>query len=77
MGEIGTYENFPAPLVAVSVLVTSSIYALGAFILSGYGPVVTGAYLLYCAFFEVRDGLVARVTNYYNLTTWLRQVGAS
>jgi steroid delta-isomerase-like uncharacterized protein len=28
------------------------------------------------AFFEVRDGLVARVTNYYNLTTWLRQVGA-
>lgn len=28
------------------------------------------------AFFEIRDGLIARVTNYYNLQDWLRQVGA-
>jgi steroid delta-isomerase-like uncharacterized protein len=28
------------------------------------------------AFFEVRDGLIHRVTNYYNLQDWLRQVGA-
>lgn len=28
------------------------------------------------AFFEIRDGLVSRVTNYYNLQDWLRQVGA-
>lgn len=28
------------------------------------------------AFFEVRDGLISRVTNYYNLQDWLRQVGA-
>jgi len=28
------------------------------------------------AFFEVRDGRVARITNYYNLEDWLRQVGA-
>ena len=27
------------------------------------------------AFFEIRDGLIARVTNYYNLQDWLRQVG--
>lgn len=27
------------------------------------------------AFFEIRDGKVARVTNYYNLKDWLRQVG--
>lgn len=26
------------------------------------------------AFFEVRDGLIRRVTNYYNLCDWLRQV---
>lgn len=26
------------------------------------------------AFFEIRDGKVARVTNYYNLEDWLRQV---
>lgn len=28
------------------------------------------------AFFELRGGLVSRVTNYYNLEEWLRQVGA-
>lgn len=27
------------------------------------------------AFFEVRDGQVARVSNYYNLNDWLAQVG--
>lgn len=27
------------------------------------------------AFFEVRDSRIARVTNYYNLQDWLRQVG--
>jgi steroid delta-isomerase-like uncharacterized protein len=26
------------------------------------------------AFFEIRDGMVARVTNYYNLESWLEQV---
>lgn len=29
------------------------------------------------AFFEVRGGKIARVTNYYNLQDWLRQVGAT
>lgn len=29
------------------------------------------------AFFELRGGLVERVTNYYNLEEWLRQVGAT
>lgn len=28
------------------------------------------------AFFDIRQGKVARVTNYYNLEDWLRQVGA-
>ena len=28
------------------------------------------------AFFEIQDGRIARVTNYYNLSEWLRQVGA-
>lgn len=27
------------------------------------------------AFFEIREGRIARVTNYYNLQDWLRQVG--
>lgn len=29
------------------------------------------------AFFEIRDGLIARVSNYYNLEDWLKQVGAT
>ena len=28
------------------------------------------------AFFEIKDGKVARVSNYYNLSAWLRMVGA-
>jgi steroid delta-isomerase-like uncharacterized protein len=28
------------------------------------------------AFFDIRAGLIARVTNFYNLPDWLRQVGA-
>jgi steroid delta-isomerase-like uncharacterized protein len=28
------------------------------------------------AFFEVRDGKVARISNYYNVPDWLAQVGA-
>jgi steroid delta-isomerase-like uncharacterized protein len=28
------------------------------------------------AFFEIRSGRIARVSNYYNLQDWLRQVGA-
>ena len=27
------------------------------------------------AFFEIRDGKIARVTNYYNLQDWLSQIG--
>jgi len=29
------------------------------------------------AFFDIRDGRIARVTNYYNLQDWLRQVGVA
>ena len=28
------------------------------------------------SFFELRDGLISRVTTYYNLADWLRQVSA-
>ena len=28
------------------------------------------------AFFEIKDGKVARVSNYYNLSAWMRMVGA-
>ena len=29
------------------------------------------------AFFDLKNGRITRVTNYYNLTDWLRQVGAA
>ncbi|GAA0703796.1 nuclear transport factor 2 family protein [Dokdonella soli] len=29
------------------------------------------------AFFEIRDGRIARVTNYYNLQDWIAQVGGA
>jgi hypothetical protein len=53
MEEIRTFEKYPARMVAVSVLVTISIYALGAMILSGMGPVGAAAYLIYCAAYEI------------------------
>ena len=43
----------------------------------GLPPATGQAYVLPGgAFFEVRDGRITRVTNYYNLQEWLRQVGA-
>ncbi|MCA1963362.1 MAG: nuclear transport factor 2 family protein [Prosthecobacter sp.] len=45
---------------------------------SGLPPATGQSYRLRVgAFFEITDGLVARVTNYYNLQDWLRQVGVA
>jgi len=49
----------------------------GTYLKSASGlPVATGQkYTLPVgAFFEIKDGKVSRVTNYYNLQDWLRQV---
>ena len=44
---------------------------------SGLPPATGQTYVLPAgAFFDTRDGLIARVTNTYNLADWLRQVGA-
>lgn len=41
----------------------------------GLPPATGQRYLLPAgAFFEIRDGKVARVTNYYNLNDWIEQV---
>jgi steroid delta-isomerase-like uncharacterized protein len=41
-------------------------------------PIATGQkyWLAVGAFFDLSGGLVSRVTNYYNLQDWLRQIGA-
>ena len=42
---------------------------------AGLPPATGQTYVLPAgAFFSVRDGRIARVTNYYNLSDWLRQV---
>jgi hypothetical protein len=49
----GVYDDFPFPLVLVAVAVNLSIYALGVGILSGFGTVAAGLFLLYCAGVEI------------------------
>jgi steroid delta-isomerase-like uncharacterized protein len=55
----------------------AEFYIRGEYVSSDEGlPPATGqTYRLRVgAFFDVRDGLIARVTNYYNLQDWLAQV---
>lgn len=57
----------------------AEFYILGTYLNTDEGlPPATGqTYRLRVgAFFDIRDNKVARVTNYYNLEDWLRQVGA-
>lgn len=57
----------------------AEFYILGTYLQTDEGlPPATGqTYRLRVgAFFDIREGKVARVTNYYNLEDWLRQVGA-
>jgi steroid delta-isomerase-like uncharacterized protein len=58
----------------------AEFYIRGTYLSTDDGlPPATGQtyHLRVGAFFEIKEGLVARVTNYYNLTDWLRQVGAT
>jgi steroid delta-isomerase-like uncharacterized protein len=58
----------------------AEFYIRGTYLSTDDGlPPATGQtyHLRVGAFFEIKEGLVARVTNYYNLTDWLRQVGAA
>lgn len=57
----------------------AEFYILGTYLQTDQGlPPATGqTYRLRVgAFFDIREGKVTRVTNYYNLEDWLRQVGA-
>ena len=79
-------ECYSEQLKDIVVLVESTgLRAAAEFVVHGvYAATDTGlpeatgqTYVLPAgAFFDVRDGLIARVSNFYNLPDWLRQVGA-
>jgi hypothetical protein len=54
MKEPKAYECFPLPIVLLSNLVGISIYAIGAYILAGFGIWPALLYLAYCGWVEVR-----------------------
>jgi steroid delta-isomerase-like uncharacterized protein len=57
----------------------AEFYIRGEYLKTDEGlPPATGQtyHLRVGAFFEVKDGKVARVSNYYNLSSWMRMVGA-
>jgi steroid delta-isomerase-like uncharacterized protein len=59
---------------------SAEFYIDGTYVNTDEGlPQATGQkyYLRVGAFFEIRFGKVARITNYYNLQDWLKQVGAA
>ncbi|OGC11233.1 hypothetical protein A3K48_01755 [candidate division WOR-1 bacterium RIFOXYA12_FULL_52_29] len=48
------YENYPVWIPALSILLSLSIYSLGAIILSGFGQITVILYLLFCLWSEYR-----------------------
>jgi len=65
METLKPYEDYPAPMVAVAVLVNFALYALGASILSGFGIVAAILYLMYCFGNEVHVMKMSCVDCYY------------
>jgi hypothetical protein len=60
-----TYERFPFWIVGLSNLLTILIYGLGAYILWGFGIWLSGLYLLYCLWLELRLLKESCVNCYY------------
>ena len=65
METMRSYENFPVRLVVAAVLVNVAIYALGAFILAGFGGVMMALYLFFCLGNEVHVMKMSCVDCYY------------
>ena len=53
MDESPCYESFPLGVVVLTNLLSLAVYALGAWILAGWGIWVAIPYLLYCLLMEV------------------------
>lgn len=53
MGEVEIYESYPAWTIALSNIFSLSVYAIGAYVLAGFGLWIPLLYLVYCASAEV------------------------
>ncbi|MCX6814883.1 MAG: hypothetical protein NTY20_04520 [Candidatus Aenigmarchaeota archaeon] len=60
-----TYENFPLWIPTLAILISLSVYAIGAYILSGFGILFSVLYLLYCLWVELRVIQMSCVNCYY------------
>lgn len=74
-----TVEDLVVFSFADGTRAAAEFYIRGEYIATDEGlPEATGQtyHLRVGAFFDLRDGLITRVTNYYNLQRWLELVGA-
>jgi hypothetical protein len=65
MEHIKTYENFHLRIALFSNLVSLSIYAIGIYVLAGFGILFLAAYLIYCLWLETRLLMGSCVNCYY------------
>jgi hypothetical protein len=65
MEETRSYESFPIWIVIVCSLATISVYAVGAYVLAGFGMLAPALYLLYCLWIEGRILKGSCVNCYY------------
>ena len=65
MKETETYENFPIWIPLLSNIVGISIYAIGAYILAGFGILFSIMYLIYCLWIEITILAGSCVNCYY------------
>jgi hypothetical protein len=65
MEETRSYDSFPIWIVILCGLATISVYAVGAYVLAGFGILVPALYLLYCLWIEVRILRGSCVNCYY------------
>ena len=54
MDECAKHESYPAWIVLVTVLHSLAIYALGAYVLSGFGLIWAALYVVYCLALKLR-----------------------
>jgi steroid delta-isomerase-like uncharacterized protein len=70
-------ENLTIMATANGTRAAAEFQVLGTYVETDFGlPPASGQTYRLAAgsFFEVRDGLIVRMTTYYNLTDWLKQI---